>query len=79
MWSILVMHQVINGVKVIGSGSGSILNQISLSGSLEDVSMSPLYSEIRGILKKFMTSYSCPLVIYGDFFSLGITLQIIHF
>lgn len=77
MWSILVMHQVINGVKVIGSGSS--LNQISLSGSLEDVSMSPLYSEIRGILKKFMTSYSCPLVIYGDFFSLGITLQIIHF
>lgn len=33
------MHQVINGVKVIGSGSS--LNQISLSGSLEDVSMLP--------------------------------------
>lgn len=39
----------------------------------------PPISEIRGILNKFMTSYSCPLVIYGDFFPLGITLQMLLF
>lgn len=41
--------------------------------------LSPSYSEIRGILNKFMTSYSCPLVIYGDFFPLGVTLQMLLF
>lgn len=32
--------------------------------------LSPSYSQIRGILNKCTTSYSCPLVIYGDFFPL---------
>lgn len=41
--------------------------------------LSPLYSEIRRILNKFMTSYSCPLVIYGDFSPPGITLQVLRF
>lgn len=56
MWSILVMHQVINGVKVIGSGSS--LNQISLSGTLEDVSVSPcvvtlIFRDQRNIKKVY--------------------------
>lgn len=55
------------------------LSQASLKMLAHFHVLSPPDSEIRGILNTFMTSGSCPFVIYGDFFPLWIILQLLLF